>query len=174
MNDDSLTVALDLLAPRRAFPADWDDVLKRAGRTSARPRNRAPQLMTRRRLLVALVALAALLIPLVALSASNDWNWWFSSVYTSTTAPVGTAPQSLGSAPSRVGPGGPAPAPLAGGPTSVETGTWDGKSWVLVAYLSKTDGVCFSVSPTETAHTNGRGAARARVGSRRTSSTRRG
>lgn len=157
MNNEALDAALDLLAPREVFVGEWGDVLARAGRRTQGARSGRSQFITRRRVLIVAVALAALLIPLVALGASSDWNWWFLRFSSGTGLPISTT--STGNTTLPASPAGPAPAPLSGGPTIVASGSWEGKSWVLVAYLSQTDGVCYAVSPSETAHSNGMGAA---------------
>jgi hypothetical protein len=157
MIDETLTVALDSLAAPGLFEHDWEDVLSRARGSVGSDRQRL--LFTKRRGLFAVAVIVALLVPLVALSATRDWHWWF----------FNAAPSSSVSAPSTVGgdvgksvhvrnPVAPLPAPMAGGPVVIAAGSWSGQSWDLVAYLSETDGVCFSVSPSETVHANGMGA----------------
>jgi hypothetical protein len=59
--------ALDKLAPRGGWSADWPDVLARAG---VRPR-----VATRRRVVLAFAVAAAVLVPLAALAGGGDW--WF-------------------------------------------------------------------------------------------------
>jgi hypothetical protein len=102
---------LDRLAPAHGWVADWSDVLERAGA------RRSVRLITKRRLVLALVVLAAVLVPLAAVGAANDW--WF-----------------LGAGPS------PTKAPAV-----VKDGEWSGHPWQLVAYPSTTDGLCFSITP---------------------------
>jgi hypothetical protein len=104
---------LDRLAPAHGWVADWSDVLERSGaRESAR-------LVTKRRLVLALVVFAAVLLPLVAVGAANDW--WFL----------------------RFG-GTPVPASA---PVIVKEGEWGGHPWQLVAYRSTSDGLCVSITP---------------------------
>jgi hypothetical protein len=104
---------LDRLAPGHGWVADWSDVLGRAGaRGSAR-------LVTKRRVVLALVVLAAVLVPLAAVGAANDW--WFL----------------------RFG-GTPVPASA---PVVVKEGEWGGQPWQLVAYPSTSDGLCVSITP---------------------------
>ena len=84
--------------------------------------------VTARRMAIVLVVLAAVLVPLAALAATNDW--WFLK--------FGQSPI-------------PTHAPLI-----VKEGAWDGHPWQLIAYPSTTDGLCFSVTPKDSA---GEGAA---------------
>ncbi|HEV7642291.1 MAG TPA: hypothetical protein VGO39_15630 [Gaiellaceae bacterium] len=114
---------LDRLAPARGWVADWPNVLERAGATPSR-------FVTKRRLVLALVALAAVLLPLAAVGAASDW--WFLRF-------------------------GGAPAPTSA-PVIVKDGEWSGHPWQLVAYPSTTDGLCISVTPGASAH-GGRGGA---------------
>jgi hypothetical protein len=83
----------------------------------------------RRRWVVAAIVFAASLLPLVALAGAEDW-WFFRF--------------------------GSAPAPVTGVGV-VKTGTWDGKRWVLAAFRSGTDGVCFSMMPAGSASSDGAG-----------------
>jgi hypothetical protein len=109
-----------------------DDVLDRLAPTGAwegdwsdvlaRAGERRPlvrRVLTRRRLLVALAVVAAAAVPLVALAAANDW-WFFR---------YGGAPR-------------PVKAPVV-----VKEGEWSGHSWQLVAYPSRTDGLCMAIAP---------------------------
>jgi hypothetical protein len=107
--------ALDALAPRAGWCPDWNDVLVRA---NEQPDPR--RVITKRRLILGLAALAAVLVPLTALAAANDW-WFFKY------------------------PGAPLPTSA---PMIVKTGEWSGHPWQLVAYPSTTDGLCFSITPT--------------------------
>jgi hypothetical protein len=77
--------------------------------------------MGKRGAVVAVAMLAAVLIPLAALGSSNDW-WFFSSGGT----PEPTRP-----------------------PRVVKEGEWDGHAWQLIAYPSRIDGLCFSITPPE-------------------------
>jgi hypothetical protein len=104
---------LDRLAPAHGWVADWSDVLERAGA------RRSARLVTKRRVVLALVLLAAVLVPLAALGGKNDW--WFLS--------LGAGPE-------------PTHAPVV-----VKDGEWDGHPWQLIAYPSTTDGLCISVTP---------------------------
>jgi hypothetical protein len=63
--------------------------------------------------------LVAVLVPLAALAAANDW--WFL----------------------RFG-GTPVPTEA---PQVVKEGEWDGRRWELIAYPSRTDGLCISMTP---------------------------
>jgi hypothetical protein len=105
---------LDRLAPAHGWVADWSDVLERAGA------RRSARLLTKRRLVLALVVLAAVLVPLAAVGAANDW--WFLR--------FGAGPQ-------------PTSAPVV-----VKDGEWGAHPWQLIAYPSTTDGLCFSITPT--------------------------
>jgi hypothetical protein len=105
---------LDRLSPAHGWVADWPDVLERAGA------RRSARLLTKRRLVLALVVLAAVLVPLAAVGAANDW--WFLR--------FGAGPQ-----PTRA-------------PVVVKEGEWAGHPWQLIAYPSTTDGLCFSITPT--------------------------
>jgi hypothetical protein len=115
---------LDRLAPTHGWAADWPDVLERTGA------QRSARLVTKRRLVLALVVLAAVLSPLVAVGAANDW--WFL----------------------RFG-GTPVPASA---PVVVKEGEWGGHPWQLVAYPSTSDGLCVSITP-QGAGFNGKGGA---------------
>jgi hypothetical protein len=84
-----------------------------------------------RRLVVVAVVLAAVGVPLTAVAASQDW-WFFAAGH----APVPVTPVGV-----------------------VKTGEWDGKRWVLAAYRSGTDGVCYSMSPASSANSTGQGGA---------------
>jgi hypothetical protein len=77
------------------------------------------RLLTRRRAMVAFAVAAAVMIPLAALADANDW--WF---FRTTGSPTPTS-----------------------APVVVKTGAWDGHPWQLVAYPSKTDGLCVSMIP---------------------------
>jgi hypothetical protein len=109
--------ALDRLAPAIPWQDDWSDVLRRAGEREAG--RVAPRRFLGRRLVIAVVVLAAVLIPLAALAAANDW-WFLRS--------------------------GSAPRPTHG-PVVVREGEWSGHAWQMVAYPSVTDGLCISVAP---------------------------
>jgi hypothetical protein len=61
-----------LVPPTLAWKPDWANVLERAGELN----RRQWQPRARRRLILALAALAVVLIPLIALAAENDW-WFF-------------------------------------------------------------------------------------------------
>jgi hypothetical protein len=116
--------ALDRLAPLHGWVTDWPDVLERAGS------RRSARLFTKRRLVLALVVLAAVLVPLAAVGAANDW--WFLR--------FGAAP------------------PPTKAPVVVKDGEWRGHPWQLVAYPSTTDGLCFSITPTGSARGGAGGA----------------
>jgi hypothetical protein len=120
--------ALDRLAPALHWQADWSDVLRRAGE---RPEGSAvPRRLRKRRVAVAFIVLAAVLIPLAALAATNDW-WFLSSTN--------------------------APRPVSA-PVVVKEGEWSGHPWQLIAYLSGTDGLCFSVTAKRAAQSGAVGA----------------
>jgi hypothetical protein len=69
-------------------------------------------LVTRRRVLIALVVLVAVLIPLTAVGAQQQW--WF----------LADSPEPASS------------------PEVVASGTWSGHPWHIVAYRSRTEGLC--------------------------------
>lgn len=147
MNDFYVSSVLDELVPRfEDEQGDWPRVLVDAGVAPGHTRpvgnstsvaGRVPDRrwpvarLTRRRLVVVAVAALAIAIPLVA-AASQDW--WFFKV-------AGSAPD----------------------PTTdvavLKSGVWDRKPWQLAAYLSATDGICFSLAPTATTGQAGDGAA---------------
>jgi hypothetical protein len=111
------------LAPELSFELDWDDVLRRAGETTASSsRPRVPR--RRRRVVLALAVLAAVLVPLAALGSANQW--WFLRL------------------------GGATPQPTGAAPAVVTQGEWDGHRWQLIAYRSGGNLLCFSVSPEPT------------------------
>jgi hypothetical protein len=95
-------------------------------------RGRPMSWLNPRRLVIIAAIVAAIAIPLAALAASQ--NWWFFRF------------------------SGGAPTPITG-VTVVRSGSWDGQGWQLTAYRSGTDGICFSMTPTATAHSTGEGAA---------------
>lgn len=103
---------LDRLAPTYAWASDWPDVLERA------EERRSTRLVTKRRVVIGFVLLAAVLVPLAALAAVNDW--WFLKF------------------------GGPTPTSA---PLVVKEGAWGGHPWQLIAYPSTTDGLCVSMTP---------------------------
>jgi hypothetical protein len=82
-------------------------------------RARPPARRTQRRLVLALALVAAVAVPLVAYGSKSDW-WFLSS-------------------------GSP---PATNAPVVVKEGEWSGHAWKLVAYLSSTDGLCVSLTPT--------------------------
>jgi len=122
MNARSVEDVLDRLAPREQFAHDWGDVLDRAGVHEAGAVGPA---WRRRKWLLLAAVVAALLIPVAAatVAATNDW-WIF-------RADHGLHPVTE--------------------PVVVQTGTWDGKRWQLVASRFAgngiDDGYCSSVMP---------------------------
>ena len=104
--------------------AERIDVLERAGEL------RSPRLDARRRLVLAIVVLAAVLVPVAALGAENDW--WFLKE-------------------------GGSPVPTTA-PQVVKEGQWNGHPWQLIAYPSATHGLCFSVTPKDAGDTGEGGA----------------
>jgi hypothetical protein len=122
MNARSVATILDDLTPRQGFARDWSDVLERAGVREAGASG--PARRTRKWLPLAAV-LAAVLVPVAAatVAATNDW-WLF-------RADHGLHPVTE--------------------PVVVQTGTWDGKRWQLVASRFAGNGIengyCFSVMP---------------------------
>jgi len=118
-----LDVTLDQLGSDAGWSPDWENVLVRAGTvTVSRAR-------FGRRVVVALVVLAAALIPIAALAATQ--GWWFLRF---------GAPQ-------------PTHAPVV-----VKTGAWSGRAWRLIAYPSSTDGLCFTITTATSSVTNPVGA----------------
>jgi hypothetical protein len=135
----SMSALLDQLSPD--LPArgpGWDDVLARSdllatagtsNGTAATARYRSNESrpsgrlargvrLTRRRVVLAVAALAAVSIPLLALAAANDW-WFFQFPWT--------------------------PRPV-GKPLVVMHGSWNGQAWRLVAYNSRGQGTCWSIT----------------------------
>jgi hypothetical protein len=129
MTFPSLANALERLAPPQHFADDWDDVLARAGEPDSGDRPRAFQ---RRRWLLAAAFAAAIVIPIAAATVAARNDWWFLASH--------------------------GPKPLTA-PVVVKSGSWDGKSWELVAYRSASDGICFTVTPSASATSDGLGAA---------------
>jgi len=115
MTDLLDTAMNDLVPSYAAEQPDWTNVVARAEGVPSRRR-----FVSRRRLVLALIVVAAVLIPLAALADANDW-WFFRT------------------------PGSPVPTSA---PVVVTTGEWSGHPWELVAYPSETDGLCFSITPT--------------------------
>jgi hypothetical protein len=123
MSARSTEDVLDRLAPREQFAYDWADVLDRAGvheSGAVRPAWR------RRKWLLVAAVVAAIAVPVAAATvAVTNWNGWWSSA-------------------------GPVHSRAVSEPVVVQTGTWDGKRWQLVAYreaVSNLDGYCYSVMP---------------------------
>jgi len=111
--------ALDDYTPPSQRVADWGDVLRRVAVTPSVPAGAKPERRRRTRVrwvLVALAILIAISIPLTALAVSEDW--WF----------LGAAPDPAGAV------------------DAVDSGVWNGIPWVLVAYDSKSGGVCYGLS----------------------------
>jgi hypothetical protein len=121
MNARSVEDVLDRLAPREQFAHDWGDVLDRARVHEAGAVG--PAWRRHRRLLLAAVV-AAVVVPVAAATvAVTNWNGWWSphDQLRPLTEPV-----------------------------VVQTGSWDGKRWQLVAYReagNNIDGYCYSVMP---------------------------
>jgi len=104
MNARSVEDVLDRLAPREQFAHDWGGVLDRAGVHEAGAVGPA---WRRRKWLLLAAVVAAVLVPVAAatVAATNDW-WLFHADH-------GLHPVTE--------------------PVVVQTGTWDGKRWQLVA-----------------------------------------
>ena len=119
MNARSLEDVLDRLAPREQFAHDWGGVLDRAGVHEAGAVGPA---WRRRKWLLLAAVVAAVLVPVAAatVAATNDW-WLFHADH-------GLHPVTE--------------------PVVVQTGTWDGKRWQLVASRFAGNGIvgyCSSV-----------------------------
>jgi hypothetical protein len=122
MNARSVEDVLDRLAPREQFAHDWGDVLERAGVDEAGARDPA---WRRRKWLLLAAALAAVVVPVAAATvAVTNWKGWWSSSHDQ-FRPVTE-------------------------PVVVQTGSWDGTRWQLVAYRegdNNINGYCYSVMP---------------------------
>jgi hypothetical protein len=126
MNAHSVEDVLDRLAPREHFAHDWGDVLARAGVHEAAAVG--PAWRRRKSLLVAALV-AAVVVPVAAATvAVTRWSGWFPHDQLQ-IHPVTE-------------------------PVVVQTGSWDGKRWQLVAYREDSknfvdgyDGYCYSVMP---------------------------
>lgn len=123
MNAHSVEDVLDRLAPREQFAHDWGDVLDRAGVHEVGAVRSAWR--TRKWLVLAAVV-AAIAVPMAAATvAVTNWSGWLSSSHDQFR---------------------PASEPIV-----VQTGSWDGTRWQLVAYreLDTSDFhvYCFSVMP---------------------------
>ncbi len=123
MNARSVEDVLDRLAPREQFAHDWSDVLDRAGVHEAGAVG--PAWRTRKWLLLAAVV-AAVVVPVAAATvAVTNWSGWWSSPHDQFRP--------------------------ASEPVVVQTGSWDGTRWQLVAYreldTSNFDVYCYSVMP---------------------------
>jgi hypothetical protein len=122
MNARSLATILDDFAPRQGFAHDWSDVLERADVREAVASGPA---WRRRKWLLLAAVVAAVVVPIAAatVAATNDW-WLF-------RADHGLHPVTE--------------------PVVVQTGTWDGKRWQLVASRFAGNGIengyCYSVMP---------------------------
>lgn len=123
MNARSTEDLLDRLAPPEQFAYDWADVLDRAGVHESGAA--APAWRRRKWLLVAAIV-AAVVVPVAAATvAVTNWEGWWSSA-------------------------GPVHSRAVTEPVVVQTGTWEGKRWQLVAYresAGNSDGYCYSVMP---------------------------
>jgi hypothetical protein len=128
MNPRSITTILDDLTPRQSFADDWSDVLERAG---VREADESRSAWRRHKWLLLAAVIAAVLVPVAAATvAVTNWNGWWSSP---PTHQLGLHPVTE--------------------PVVVQTGSWDGKRWQLVAYREggegdnkNFDGYCYSVS----------------------------
>jgi hypothetical protein len=121
MNAHSVEDVLDRLAPREQFAHDWGDVLDRAGVHEAGAVGPA----WRKWLLVAALV-AAVVVPVAAATvAVTNWSGWWSSPHDQFRP--------------------------ASEPVVVQTGSWDGARWQLVAYrefdTSNINIYCYSVMP---------------------------
>lgn len=121
MNARSVEDVLDRLAPREQFAHDWGDVLERAGVHEAGAVGPA---WRRRKWLLLAAVVAAVVVPVAAAAvAVTNWNGWWSPH--DQLQPLNE-------------------------PVVVQTGSWDGKRWQLVAYHeagNNIDGYCYSVMP---------------------------
>jgi hypothetical protein len=121
MNAHSVEDVLERLAPRAQFAHDWGDVLDRAGVHEAAAVG--PTWRRRKWLLVAAVV-AAVVVPVAAATiAVTNWSgWWEHDQFRPASEPA-----------------------------VVQTGSWDGTRWQLVAYLeshtTNVDHYCYSVMP---------------------------
>jgi len=123
MNARSVEDVLDRLAPRGHFAHDWEDVLERAGVHEA---DAVGPAWRRRKWLLVAALVAAVVVPVAAATvAVTNWSGWWSSPHDQFRP--------------------------ASEPVVVQTGSWDGKRWQLVAYVevhtSNIDHYCFSVMP---------------------------
>jgi hypothetical protein len=123
MNAHSVEDVLDRLAPREQFAHDWGDVLDRAGVHEAAAARPA---WRRRKWLLVAALVAAVVVPVAAATvAVTNWSGWWSSPHDQFQP--------------------------ASEPVVVQTGSWDGRRWQLVAYLeihtSNIDTYCYSVMP---------------------------
>jgi hypothetical protein len=122
MNARSVENILNDLAPRQGFAHDWSDVLERAG---VREAGASGPAWRRRKWLLLAAVVAAVLVPVAAATVAATNHWWLFR------ADHGLHPVTE--------------------PVVVQTGTWDGKRWQLVASRFAgngiDDGYCFSVMP---------------------------
>lgn len=122
MNARSVATIIDELTPRQGFAHDWSDVLERAG---VREAGASGSAWRRHKWLLLAAAVAAIIVPVAAatVAATNDW-WIFRAEH-------GLHPVTE--------------------PVVVQTGSWDGKRWQLVASRfagnGLLDGYCVSVMP---------------------------
>jgi hypothetical protein len=140
---DRLRPVLDELVPGFEHDrGDWVAVVRDTGLAGGANRHTQMALQRRRRripsarLLFAAAAIVAIAAPLAAVATAQNWwprDWWFFRA-------------------------GGAPTPVTD-VNVVKTGTWDGTAWQLVAYGSSTDGICFGISPADTARASGGGGA---------------
>lgn len=121
MNAHSVEDVLDRLAPHEQYTRDWGDVLDRAGVHEAGAVGPA---WRRRKWLLVAALVAAVVVPVAAATvAVTNWSgWWEHDQFQPASEPV-----------------------------VVQTGSWDGTRWQLVAYLeshtSNFDHYCYSVMP---------------------------
>jgi hypothetical protein len=132
-NDDKF--ARDVLSrfvpPRRRIAPDWDNVVQRSNFVDVadrlrRPTGRIPRrqpadlrrVSLRRGFAVGFAVIAAMVCATLAISAENNW-WFFYDGSPAATSDV----------------------------LVVAAGTWDSHDWTLTAYQTKEFGVCFALTP---------------------------
>lgn len=125
MNARFVEDVLDRLASREQFAHDWGDVLERAGVHEVGAVGPA---WRRRKWLLLAAVVAAVVVPVAAATvAVTNWSGWFSPHDQLQLRPVTE-------------------------PVVVQTGSWNGTRWQLVAYReadnnNNIDGYCYSVMP---------------------------
>lgn len=114
--DPEIARILNQALPYEFGAADWELVLTESRSSPAR---RFPRRNHGKLVLLVALAFVAVLVPLSALGIANDW--WFFSVRGNPLAPTGSV-------------------------ITIASGRVEGAPWELIAFMTKANGLCFSVT----------------------------